>query len=157
MLIFFWHLTLQFNFCDSRLHITPSANIQWAFCQLLWKCPWDAKVTDSNQKINRQINSVFHRNVWNGPNIITSSHITFSFKILYSWPLNNKCVCLLICEFFSINMYCYSTSSVVGWICQYGTMDTGTWILLTPCVLKGSTVHHNSEFTNHSVHLEIHS
>lgn len=86
----------------------------------------------SNQKINGQINSVFHRNIWNGPNIITSSHII-------------KCVCSLIFEFFSINMFCYSTSSVVGWICQYGTMDTGMWILLMHCVLGGSTVHHNSE------------
>ena len=35
MLISFWHLILQFNFCDSQLHITPSADIQWVFYPFL--------------------------------------------------------------------------------------------------------------------------
>ena len=65
--------------------------------------------------------------------------------IYYTVDPWTKCVCSFICEFFSINMFCYSTLSVVGWICQYGSMDIGTWILLTSCVLGGSTVHHSSE------------
>lgn len=143
MLIFFWHLILQFNFCDSQLHITPSVKRQYfvsGYGNTLEMQRWLGFIF---WKINRQINSVFHRNVWNGPNIMTSSHVTFSLKILYSWPLNNKMRVYLYVIFFSINMYCYSTSSVVGWLCQYGTMDTETWILLIPCVLEGSTVHHN--------------
>ena len=79
--------------------------------------------------------------------------------IYYTVDPWTKCVCSLIFDFFSINIFCYSTSSVVGWICRYGSMDTGMWILLTPCVLGGSTVHHSSESLpiNHTVHLEIHS
>lgn len=99
------------------------------------------------------------------PLVLCSHHISPFLFLIIRPPKNTHltleqcrfCVGPLICEFFSINMFCYSTSSVVGSICQYGTMDTGMWILLTHCVFGGSTVHHNSEFTNHTVHLEIRS
>ena len=55
-----------------------TVSILSAAMEMPLRCKGDS---DSNQKINRHINSVFHRNVWNGPNIITSSHITFSLKI----------------------------------------------------------------------------